>query len=100
MNDLWWFRYHCDIPDEFVFSHLATLQELAKAVKAGHLTEDQKHRFEHQGGGQAASGDLEQSNNPKPGNTGAAGARGNQSVSNVVVVNQRTPCCPWFTCCY
>ena len=79
-------RYHCDIPDEFVFSPIATLKELAAAVKLGHLSDDQRQRYENVG----ASNPSHNINN-----NAAAGPR-----AEVVVVNQRTPCCPWFTCCY
>jgi hypothetical protein len=92
-------RYYCDIPDEFVFSNLATLSELAKAVKIGHLTADQKHRFEHIASAthQLPPGEQANSNaNPQNKNN----TRGPPNYSNVVAAPPRQPLCPWFTCCY
>lgn len=69
-------RYHADIPDEFVFSNMATLEELSVAVKLGHLSELQLQKFHH-----------------------SAQTVHNPSQENVPVVT-RQPLCPWFTCCY
>ena len=90
-------RYYCDIPDEFVFSNLATLSELAQAVKIGHLTDDQKHRFEHVAG---ATHQLPAGEQAAGGGTNQPNARNTPDYSNVVTSPPRQPLCPWFTCCY
>jgi hypothetical protein len=86
-------RFYCDIPDEYVFSNQATLKELAKAVKIGRLTDEQKHHFEGH--------PTHNTNDPKA--AGGGSGNGHQhppDYSNVVVTPHRQPLCPWFTCCY
>ena len=92
-------RFFCEIPDEFLFTNLATLNELALAVKEGSrfysiqfiiflfsgcdlyigsLTPSQKQRFESSAG--AASVDAES--------------------PTTIPISHTEPWCPWFTCCY
>jgi hypothetical protein len=71
------------MPDEFIFSSLATLEELSIAVKKGSLTESQKQRFE------SAHNHSNSSNNPDE-----------EGKSTIVPANNRQPICPWFFCCY
>ena len=70
-------RFYCNIPDEFLFSQLATLQGIASAVKLGELTTDQRAELE------AAEREMQ-------GDAGAA----------PVVQRRKEPFCPWWTCCY
>ncbi len=73
-------RFFCaDIPDEFLFTPLATLDELAKAVHVGTLTTEQRRKFDA---------------------GAAAGGAGDESRSTTVMTAKKQPCCPWFTCCY
>jgi acyl carrier protein len=72
-------RYYCEnIPDEFLFTPLATLKEIATAVKEGSLTSEQRRRFD---AGAAAGGDP-------------------TSTTVMAQPSRKQPCCPWFTCCY
>jgi len=66
------FRFYTDIPDEFVFSKDSTISELAIAVQVGHLTNSQINRLQQM----------------------------NAKDDTVIVVANRQPLCPWFTCCY
>ncbi len=79
------FRFYCDIPDEFIFSPIATLDELSVSVKKGCLTDEQRQRFEA-----AHTGDAQ-----KTEHTAEDGGK-----STTIPTNYRQPICPWFTCCY
>lgn len=71
-------RFFCvDIPDEYLFTPLATLDELAAAVHIGTLTSEQRRKFD-----------------------AGAVAGGSEANSTTVMVQKKQPCCPWFTCCY
>ena len=76
-------RYYCDVPDEFLFIQSVNLTELARAVRNGGLTVDQRKLVESASAGQAGAGSGRPSGGP-----------------TAVVVNQKQPMCPWFTCCY
>ena len=65
-------KFFCDIPDEFMFTDLATLDELSHAVKCGKMTEKQAKALE----------------------TGVVENR------TEVIQKKKEPLCPWFTCCY
>ena len=100
-------RFSCEIPDEFLFTNVATLRELSLTVKNGRLTEEQTQRL--------SSGPSEpvpsvQESKESEGRPGAAAAQGERTrdrkASNrgkqphSTVIEQKTPLCPWFTCCY
>ena len=72
-------RYFCDVPDDFLFTQLATLSELAGIVKVGSLSNDQKHNFES----------LQTNKDVN-----------NKDNSSTEVIHYKQPLCPWFTCCY
>ena len=72
-------RFHTDIPDEFLFTSSACLDQLAIAVQLGHLTEEQKRQFEDSTAGRS--------------NT----SENNAPTTEMIQIKQ--PCCPWFTCC-
>ncbi len=89
-------RYYCKgIPDEFMFTPMATLNELAKTITEGTLTETQQSSLDaalaSQGGGDKQTD-----------GTAAASGSGQQAPlrSAPVVEMRKEPCCPWFTCCY
>lgn len=82
-------RFFADIPDEFVFSTMATIYELSVAVKEGKLTAEQKHRFDS----------FQASSTPQAGAGAAGAANPAQAAGTTIVVSHRQPCCPWFTCC-
>ena len=68
-------KFHCDIPDEFMFTDLATLDELSHAVKCGKMTEKQAKALE-------------------------TGVVDNKAEA---IQKRREPLCPWFmhcSCCY
>lgn len=101
-------RFYCDIPDEFLFTNLATLTELALAIRngTGTLTPEQKAQVESgpsdgtETAGQTGSSTLEveaQGKGTKKGK-GGKGKGGNQGKSTVI--EQGNPLCPWFVCCY
>jgi acyl-CoA synthetase (AMP-forming)/AMP-acid ligase II/acyl carrier protein len=70
-------QFYCaDIPDEFMFTNICTLDALTDAVKLGRLTDTQKQMLE------AAKNE--------PGVDGEVGA---------VVVNHKEHACPWFVWC-
>lgn len=73
-------RYNAQVPDEWMFSELATLSEMSVLVRNGSLTEAQQQALQQ---AMTAGPDQQQPNGP-----GAA------------VAGQKQPCCPWFTCCY
>ena len=66
--------FHCSIPDEFMFTSLATLANFSVAAKHGSLTEEQQR-------------ELEEGLAPAPG-TG---------TSTIQLKDE--PCCPWFLMC-
>lgn len=68
-------RFFCDIPDEFMFTDLATLEELSHAVKCGRMTEKQAKALE-------------------------SGVLDSREGEGLAVQKKREPLCPWFTCCY
>ncbi len=77
-------RFHCeDVPDEFLFTPMATLKELAATVRHGTLTPEQRRKFE---AGVAAG-----ANNTDP---------NAQSTTVMMPAARKQPMCPWFTCCY
>ena len=83
-NTFFSFRFHCHIPDEFMFTQLATIEGLAQCVKIGHLTAEQQAMLQGGGGSSAAGGQPDVA-----------------TLSTVEVVGARKePLCPWFTCCY
>lgn len=68
-------NYHCNgLPDEFFFTQLCTIDELAQAVHTGELTPKQKHAMD---AGMIDNGDGQS--------------------TNIEVHSE--PLCPWFTCC-
>jgi hypothetical protein len=82
-------RFHCQFPDEFMFTKKATLAELAIVVKNGQLTEAQVQYLEN-------IGDEEQTSGGGAG-TGEKGTSEEEDEDHIVIDN---PICPWFTCCY
>ena len=72
-------RFYCNIPDEFLFSHLASLNGFVEAIKIGELSPTQKNELE------SAGRDMQ---------VDAADGR------TVPVVRRKEPLCPWWTCCY
>ena len=70
-------KFFVDIPDEFMFTDLATLDELSHTVKYGRMTEKQAKAME----------------------TGIVDNR-EGGGGGVNVQKKREPLCPWFTCCY
>jgi hypothetical protein len=72
---LFYLRFSCDIPDEFIFSQFATLAELTLAVQHGGLTVKQKALLDS-----------------PPDNA--------DGRSTAIIDHQKQPLCPWFTCCY
>lgn len=76
-------RFHCDIPDDFLFTSQATLEQLALAVREGKLTAEQRALYEDTAQERA-----------KP-------AEGDPNGSTTVIAQSyKQPCCPWFTCCW
>ncbi|KAJ1414623.1 hypothetical protein B484DRAFT_164417 [Ochromonadaceae sp. CCMP2298] len=73
-------RFYCDIPDDFLFTGLATLEQLALAVQGGQMTEEQRVQYEGMQGE-------------------AGGAEVDPNAPSTVMVQRQEPCCPWFTCC-
>lgn len=71
-------RFFCSLPDDFLFSQKATLNELSQSVARGGLT--------------VAQAEFMQSASAAPGGEGERRA--------APVVPKRTPLCPWFVCCY
>jgi len=67
-------RFHVDVPDEFLFTQMASVASLADIVRAGGLSAEQREALE--------SGVVE----------GADGQR-------TAVVAERQPLCPWFVLC-
>lgn len=65
-------KFFCVLPDEYLFSQHATLNELAHAVKHGGMTSEQKQFMEE---------------GEKEGRRAAPEA-------------PKSPLCPWFVCCY
>jgi acyl-CoA synthetase (AMP-forming)/AMP-acid ligase II/acyl carrier protein len=64
-----------NVPDEFFFTQLCTLNSLAEAIKNAGLTAEQKKCLED----------------------GVIQGEGGQST---IPITQSQPMCPWFTCCY
>jgi hypothetical protein len=109
-------RFYCDVPDEFLFTNLATLTELALAVRNGNgtLTPAQKAQIDSEtpsdetdnqkGVSEStleieATGKASHSTATKKGKKGAKVKKGgNQGKSTVI--EQGNPWCPWFVCCY
>lgn len=50
------FRFHCDIPDDFLFTSMATLDQLAQSAQLGTLTAEQKAFYEGHSAEKAAGG--------------------------------------------
>lgn len=76
-------RFHCDIPDDFLFTSQATLEQLALAVRAGKLTDEQRAIYED-----TAQERAQPAENDPNGST------------TVIAQSYKQPCCPWFTCCW
>lgn len=94
-------RFHCDVPDDFLFSPMATLLELTLAVQHGRLTAEQRQRYESGPGGSGSSDNA--------GGSGEGGELHGKGKAAAVAVGggggrrgggMRQPLCPWFTCCY
>lgn len=102
-------RFYCDVPDEFLFTSAATLTELALAVRNGNgsITPEQKALLEsspseHEPTTDAATApgtsSMEVETQSKGTKKTKASKAGNQGKSTVI--EQGTPLCPWFVCCY
>jgi hypothetical protein len=76
-------RFHCDIPDDFLFTEQATLEQLTLAVHEGALTEPQRTAYDDTTTGRAK-----------------AVAHDPNAPSTVIPQSHKQPCCPWFTCCW
>eukprot|EP01038_Epipyxis_sp_PR26KG_P004483 gene4483-6337_t len=80
-------RFHCSaIPDEFMFTSLACVNELAIAVKNGELTDEQKQKLESIG--------------TNKNNNNVADEVDEEGNTTQIPVTYKQPLCPWFTCCY
>ena len=75
-------RFYSEVPDEFLFSQLSSINALAITVKQGKLTTAQKEQLDH----------LQSNNNNKNGQSGS-------EEQTTIPVEIKQPCCPWFTCC-
>jgi hypothetical protein len=82
------------LPDEFLLTNLATLNQLAKAVKIGQLTNDQQLQYDSSGEGLS---ELRPADTVEPSDKANKNNR-NRKMSTII--EQKTPLCPWFTCCY
>lgn len=84
-------RFHCDIPDDFLFTSMATLQQLAQSVHAGTLTPEQRAFYDDHAAADKATGA-----------DGKAGSkeRDPNAPSTVIMQSNKQPCCPWFTICF
>ena len=102
------FRFHCDIPDDFLFTSMATLDQLAQSAQLGTLTAEQKAFYEGHSVEKAAGGGEGEiypclrvlsycfvTENP-----GGKKARDPNAPSTVIVQSNKQPCCPWFTICF
>lgn len=67
-------KFFCALPDEYLFTQHATLTELARAVKHGGLTANQRQFMDE----------------------GEGGGGGKRAAPEA----PKTPLCPWFVCCY
>jgi hypothetical protein len=78
-------RFFCDVPDDFLFTSICTLDSLSTAVLHGSLTQEQKEQLEvvHK----AAEGNPHNNNLEE------------QESAVVVVDSYKEPCCPWFYWC-
>lgn len=74
-------RFHCDVPDEFLFTDLASIAELVESIRMGGLTPEQKEQVDS-GVKVAGPGD------------------GTDGRSTTQQISRKEPLCPWFTCCY
>lgn len=83
-------RFHCDIPDDFLFTAQATLEQLSLAVHEGKLTEAQRALYDDQQGADKAAG-----------KGGAPPGEYDPNIPSTVMMPMahKQPCCPWFTCC-
>ena len=68
-------KFYCILPDEFIFSQLATIDGIALAIKNGGLTDSQKEELE------TAEREMAMDQPAAP-----------RKV--------KEPFCPWWTCCY
>lgn len=82
-------KFHCQFPDEFMFTKKATLKELAIIVKNGQLTESQVEYLE-----KIADGNEEEDEKKK----NEEGNEEEEGEDEHIVIDN--PICPWFTCCY
>jgi acyl carrier protein len=96
-------QFYVQLPDEFLFSDMCTLTELAIAVQVGALTEEQQQRFNHIPSPNNTGNNNNNNNNPTNNRSvgatavvGGGGAGGNSGQRRA----RREPLCPWFTCCY
>ena len=83
------YRFYCDIPDDFLFTNQATLDQLALAVHEGKLTDAQKALYESGVGaaGAAHAGSEQEGEDP------------HMPSTVMMPMTHKQPCCPWFTCC-
>lgn len=81
-------RFHTDIPDDFLFTSMATLEQLALSVHEGTLTSEQKAFYEDQAAAEK-TGAAE----------GGKKERDPNAPSTVIHQSSKQPCCPWFTIC-
>lgn len=68
-------KFHCELPDEFIYSDTANIKQLSIAVKQGKLLPSQLEAFQNN-----TSIDTPANGVPIP-------------------AKVKQPCCPWFTCC-
>jgi acyl-CoA synthetase (AMP-forming)/AMP-acid ligase II len=74
--------YAACIPDDFMFTSMATLDGLSLAIKMQGLTAQQQRAFDA-----ALAGEE-----------GGEGGDGDDDIDGPVM--QKEPLCPWYTCCY
>lgn len=80
-------RFHCDIPDDFLFTARATLEELALSVHEGKLTSAQRVFYDDHAA-EVKSGAAH------------VGEHDPDAASTVMSPHaHKQPCCPWFTWC-
>eukprot|EP01035_Chromulina_nebulosa_P016869 gene16869-22357_t len=65
-------QYYCNVPDEYLFTNICTIYELALAIQIGELTPSQKQQLD---------------------------SSHNQDGNSAVVVDHKEHLCPWFIWC-
>ena len=88
------YRFHTDIPDDFLFTNMATIRELSLSVHEGTLTAAQKEFYDGQAAAETQGGEAGKGAKGK-----GKGERDPNAPSTVIHQSNKQPCCPWFTIC-